>query len=69
MQPIPIREGTVRTLGGNLNIRDYPSTDGTIIGSAPNGATLQVRGRYEDWFVVDYNGLLGYAYSGYILTT
>ncbi len=69
VEPIPIREGTVRTLGGNLNIRDYPSAEGTIIGTAPNGAAVQVRGRYEDWYVVDYNGLLGYAYSRYILTT
>lgn len=68
VEPIPIRNGTVRTLGGNLNIRAYPSTEGTIIGTAPNGATLQVRGRYEDWYVVDYNGLLGYANSRYILT-
>lgn len=68
VEPIPLREGTVRTLGGNLNIRDYPSTAGTIIGTAPNRARLQVRGRYEDWYVVDYNGLLGYANSRYIIT-
>ncbi len=66
VQPVPIREGKVVTAGGNLNIRAYPSTDGTIIGSAPNGAILQVRGRYEDWYVVDYNGLLGYANARYI---
>ena len=50
VEPIPIRTGRVTTAGGSLNIRAYPSTDGTIIGSAPNGATLQVRGRYEDWY-------------------
>ena len=66
VEPIPVRNGTVRTLGGNLNIRAYPSTDGTIIGSAPNGAQLLITGRYEDWYVVDYNGLLGYAAVRYI---
>lgn len=68
VEPTPIRNGTVRTLGGNLNIRNYPSTDGAVIGTIPNGATLQVRGRYEDWYVVDYNGILGYANSRYIVT-
>ncbi len=66
VEPIPVRTGRVTTAGGALNIRAYPSTDGTIIGSAPNGATLQVRGRYEYWYVVDYNGLLGYANSRFI---
>ncbi len=69
VEPIPIRTGTVSTAGGSLNIRAYPSMEGTIIGSAPNGATLQVRGRYEDWYVVDYNGLLGYANSRFIKAT
>lgn len=68
VEPIPFRTGIVRTQGGNLNIRAYPSTDGTVIGTAPNGASLQVRGRYEDWYVVNYNGLLGYANSRYIET-
>ncbi len=68
VEPIPVQNGVVRTAGSNLRIRAYPSTDGTIIGSAPNGATLQIRGRYEDWYVVDYNGLLGYANSRFIET-
>ena len=67
VEPIPVRTGTV-TAGGGLNIRDYPSTEGTIIGTAPFGATLQITGRYEDWYVVNDNGLLGYANSGYIRT-
>lgn len=67
VEPIPVRTGTV-TASGTLNIRDYPSTEGTIIGSAPSGATLQITGRYEDWYVVNYNGLLGYANSRYIRT-
>lgn len=66
--PIPLRNGTVVTAGGNLNVRAYPSADGTVIGTVPNGSTVQVRGRYEDWYVIDYNGLLGYASSRYIRT-
>lgn len=66
VEPTAPRNGRVSTLGGNLNIRATPSTNGTIIGSAPNGAIVQVRGRYEDWYVVDYNGLLGYVNANYI---
>ncbi len=68
VEPIPVRNGRVRTAGGSLNIRAYPAAGGTVIGSAPNGAILQIRGRYEDWYVVNYNGLLGYANSRYIET-
>lgn len=66
VDPIPVRNGVVTTGGGNLNVRAYPSTDGTVIGSVPSGGVVQVRGRYEDWYVIDYNGLLGYANSRYI---
>lgn len=66
VEPIPIRSGVVTTGGGNLNVRAYPSADGTVIGSIPNGGAVQVTGRYEDWYVIDYNGLLGYANSRYI---
>ena len=66
VNPIPVRNGVVTTGGGNLNVRAYPSTDGTVIGSVPSGGVVQVRGRYEDWYVIDYNGLLGYANSRYI---
>lgn len=66
IEPQPERQGTVDTARGNLNIRSQPSMAGEIIGSAPNGAKLQILGRWQDWYVVDYNGLLGYASSRYI---
>ena len=66
VDPIPVQNGVVTTGGGNLNVRAYPSADGTVIGSIPNGGAVQVTGRYEDWYVIDYNGLLGYANSRYI---
>ena len=66
VDPIPVQNGVVTTGGGNLNVRAYPSADGTVIGSIPNGGAVQVTGRFEDWYVIDYNGLLGYANSRYI---
>ncbi len=60
------RQGTVDTARGNLNIRSKPSMAGDIIGSIPRGAAVTVLGRWQDWYVVDYNGTVGYASSRYI---
>lgn len=64
--PLGTREGTVRTEGGNLNIRSYPSFDSYVITSVPNGSPITVLGQYQDWYTVRYGTSLGYAYSGYI---
>lgn len=34
----PVFRGTVVTDGSNLNLRQFPSTQGAIIGTIPNGA-------------------------------
>ena len=62
----PARPGTVVTSRGSLNIRNKPSLDAAVIGSVPIGATLQVLGQWNDWYVVDYNGVTGYASRRYI---
>ncbi len=59
-------QGTVDTARGNLNIRDMPSMAGNVIGSIPDGEAVTVLGRWQDWYVVDYNGVIGYASSRYI---
>lgn len=56
----------VTTAGGTLNIRSHPNTLATILGSAPNGAPITVLGQWNDWYVVNYNGLTGYAFAQYI---
>ncbi len=66
ISPIPVRRGTVRTNGGGLNIRSYPSLEGRIIGSAPNGASLTITGEINGWYVVNYNGITGYSKSDFI---
>ncbi len=57
---------TVTTNGGVLNIRLKPNTTSTIIGTAANGTPITVLGQWTDWYVVNYNGLIGYAYAQYI---
>ena len=58
---------TVVTERDRLNIRRYPSLDGEILTQAPKGARLTVYCRNGEWYCVDYNGTLGFAYGDYIL--
>lgn len=64
----PVFNGIVAAGGSNLNIRDYPSTVGQIIGSIPDGARLTIYGDVGNgWYVVHYNGVTGYASSQFIV--
>lgn len=58
--------GTVTLSSGTLNIRSAPSMDAPIIASAQNGDSITVLSRYLDWYVVNYNGVDGYAFADYI---
>ncbi len=58
-------EGTVN-VSGTLNLRSRPSTSSSVIANIPNGATVRVYGRYEDWYVVRYGEYMGYAAAAYI---
>ena len=61
-----VRWGSVTTDGSNLNIRDYPSLSGKIIGSMPDGANVMINGETDGWYVVNYNGIIGYSSSQFI---
>lgn len=66
IEPSPTKVGTVQTDGSNLNLRNYPSVYGTIIGQIPNGATVFITGQSGNWYVVQYMGQSGYASSDFI---
>lgn len=66
--PSPSFYGMVATGSGNLNIRNYPSLDGKIIGTIPNNAAVLITGAINDWYVVNYRNITGYSNSNYILT-
>ena len=59
-------QGTVRTGGGNLNLRDRPRPDAYIVTRIPDGARVTVYGAYNEWYVVGYNGYVGYAAGQFI---
>ncbi|MDO5560795.1 MAG: N-acetylmuramoyl-L-alanine amidase [Oscillospiraceae bacterium] len=64
----PVQSAVVVTdYNSGLNIRDFPSTSSAIIGYIPNGSTVEVYGQADDWYVVGYNGVIGYAYSPFIV--
>lgn len=63
-----IFSGIVTTDGSNLNLRDYPSTGGKIIGSIPDNARVSIYGDAGNgWYVVNYNGRTGYASGQFIV--
>ena len=64
--PLTPWRGTVRTQGGPLNLRTAPALNGAVAAAMPDGAPVTVYGRYQDWYTVGYNGLLGYAFAEYI---
>ena len=64
--PQPILTGRVVTQGSPLNIRDYPSLEGNVITQAQNGDVITVVGEWQGWYVVHYNGRVGYASADYI---
>ena len=66
--PMDPAEGTVAVSNGTLNLRDYPSPEGRVIASLPNGAAVTVCGEWNGWYVVEYNGQTGYAAAAYIDT-
>ncbi|HAP79326.1 MAG TPA: peptidoglycan hydrolase, partial [Ruminococcus sp.] len=63
----PVLNGVVVTDGSNLNIRSYPSTNSSIIGSIPNNADVTIYGSVNGWYVIFYNGITGYASSDFIV--
>ena len=67
IEPSAVQWGTVVTKGSGLNIRNYPSLSGRIIGSVPDGSTVMINGKYDNWYVIDYNGITGYSSADYII--
>ncbi len=64
--PMLSQTGKVALTSGNLNLRNFPSTGGKIISSAPNGAVLTVLGNKNGWYTVNYSGTVGFAKADYI---
>ncbi len=64
--PTAVRWGTVVTDGSGLNIRKFPDISSAIIGSIPNEGIVMINGETNGWYVVNYNGTIGYSSSEFI---
>ena len=60
------QSGTVDVSWGVLNIRARPNTGAPILAQAPDGASLTILNRSDGWFLVAYNGTIGYANGDFI---
>ncbi len=58
--------GIVVTEEGRLNIRERPSTNARVITQAPKGAEVRVFCKSGNWYVVEYGGMLGFAFAPYV---
>lgn len=58
------RTGTVATNNLPLNLRNAP--DGSVIGSLPKGAAVEITGEAGNWYKVSYNGMTGWCSAEYI---
>lgn len=64
--PGTVQRGMLTTDGFSVNLRSGPSFGSSVVTTVPNGASLLITGQSGEWYVVDYNGQVGYIYSGYI---
>ena len=60
------RDGLVDVSWGVLNIRARPDTGAPILAQAPDGARLTILNGSDGWYLVDYNGTVGYASDDFV---
>lgn len=58
--------GMVDVSWGALNIRARPDQSAPILAQAPDGAALNIINHSNGWYLVNYNGTIGYASGNFI---
>jgi N-acetylmuramoyl-L-alanine amidase len=66
LTPQPSRSAVVDVSWGSLNIRDRPNTSAPILAHAYDGARLTVLNQWQGWYLVRFNGVLGWASGDFI---
>lgn len=66
LEPQAPRPAVVDVSWGYLNIRDTPSRSAPVLAKAYDGAKLTVLNQWEDWYVVRFDGLVGWASADFI---
>lgn len=60
------RPGVVDVSFGMLNIRARPTTQSPVIAQAPDGAPLTIINGADGWYLVNFNGTIGYANQNFV---
>jgi len=63
------RTGVVDVEWGNLNVRARPNTSSAILAQAPSGAPITIINSASGWYLVNYNGTIGYVSSDFVTLT
>lgn len=66
LTPMAYRNAVVDVSWGSLNIRDKPDPASYVVTRAPDGARLTVINQYRGWYVVRYDGLVGWASADFV---
>lgn len=66
LSPGQVRAAVVATDGSGLNLRNAPTVSSAVLQRIPNHASVEVLAEYNGWYVVRYNGLLGYTQGRYL---
>lgn len=66
LEPRPAKPAIVDVSWGYLNIRDRPDVSSPVIAQAYDGASLSVLNQWQDWYVVRFDDIVGWASSDFI---
>ena len=63
---IELKTGIGLVESNGLRLRAKPSTDAEILATAAYGDQVVIIRKVDDWYLVDYNLLIGYVHSDYV---
>ncbi|HCO63069.1 MAG TPA: peptidoglycan hydrolase [Clostridiales bacterium] len=66
LYPQAPKQGVVDVNWGYLNIRARPSLTAPVLAKAYDGARLTILNQWQNWYLVSFDGVVGYASSDYI---
>lgn len=66
LTPVPPRNAVVDVSWGYLNIRSRPDTSAPVIAKAYDGARLTVINQWQGWYLVRFDGAVGYASQQFV---
>jgi len=66
LYPTASRRGMVDVSWGYLNIRARPDTSAPVVAKAYDGAALTILNSWQDWYLVRFDGVVGYASQDFI---